>query len=148
MDSIVGTEIAEKYRDLRLQIAGLVPLGQELHRNMLFDKLYASIPKDSEINVQVYTAEIIPSGYTPPHMHNGATFFLALQGEFVAIFEDGSTINARAGDVYSEPIAKIHRGHNPLPDLSYLCVGFALTSPDRGHVTNVAAMLNDPVKQA
>lgn len=146
METLVGAAPLKEYRDLQLQIAGLIPPGQELHRNLLFDQVYASIPKDAEARVQIYTAEISPMGYTPPHFHNGATFFLALQGEFVTIFEDGSTINAKAGEVYCEPIGKIHRGHNPHPELPYLVVSFAVTSPDREHITNVAAMHNDPVK--
>jgi monoamine oxidase len=48
----------------------------------------------------------------------------------------GSVLTAKAGDVYSEPIGKFHRGHNPHPDLPYLCIAFCLTSPDRPHVTN------------
>ena len=43
---------------------------------------------------------------------------------------------AKAGECYSEPIAKFHRGHNPHPDLPYLAVGLCFTSPDREHVTN------------
>jgi len=43
---------------------------------------------------------------------------------------------AKAGECYSEPIAKFHRGHNPHPELPYLCVGLCFTSPDREHVTN------------
>jgi hypothetical protein len=39
--------------------------------------------------------------------------------------------------VYSEPIAKFHRGHNPHPELPYLCIGFCVTAPDRDHVTNI-----------
>ncbi len=42
----------------------------------------------------------------------------------------------KPGDVYSEPIAKFHRGHNPHPDLPYLCIGVCVTAPDREHVTN------------
>ena len=84
--------------------------------------------------------------YTPPssaqglddfHCHNGATFFLALQGVFEAHFEEGIFIRAKAGDVYSEPIGKMHRGHNPHETLPYLCVAFCITAPDRDHVTNV-----------
>jgi quercetin dioxygenase-like cupin family protein len=121
----------------RLKIAGLVPEGQHLFRNVLYDKLYASIPKDPEVRVQIYTAEIAPQGFTGYHCHNGATFFLALQGEFEAHFEDGILVRAKAGDVYSEPIGRMHRGHNPHPTIPYLCVGFCVTAPDRDHVTNV-----------
>lgn len=127
----------ERTADMTLEIAGLVPAGQELHRRVLFDQLYASLPKDPEAKVQIYTAEIVPHGWTNFHCHNGATFFLALQGVFEAHFEEGVLIRAKAGDVYSEPIGKMHRGHNPHATIPYLCVGFCITAPDREHVTNV-----------
>jgi quercetin dioxygenase-like cupin family protein len=126
-----------QHKDLKLQIQGLIPPGQQLHRNVLFDQLYASIPKDPEAKVQIYTAELAPKGWTNFHCHNGATFFLALQGVFEAHFEEGILIRAKAGDVYSEPIGKMHRGHNPHETLPYLCVAFCVTAPDRDHVTNV-----------
>jgi quercetin dioxygenase-like cupin family protein len=127
------------YRDLKLKLDGLVQAGHGFFRNMLFDQLYASIPKDLNIKVQIYNAEIVPGGYTNWHCHNGATFFIALQGEFEAHFEEGILVKAKAGDVYSEPIAKFHRGHNPHPTLSYLCIGMCLTAPDRDHVTDSIA---------
>jgi quercetin dioxygenase-like cupin family protein len=127
----------DQHKDMKLQIQGFVSPGQQLYRNVLFDQLYASIPKDPEAKVQIYTAELAPKGWTNFHCHNGATFFLALQGVFEAHFEEGILIRAKAGDVYSEPIGKMHRGHNPHETLSYLCVGFCVTAPDRDHVTNV-----------
>ena len=60
------------FKDMKLQIQGLVPPGQQLHRNVLFDQLYASIPKDPEAKVQIYTAELAPKGWTNFHCHNGA----------------------------------------------------------------------------
>ena len=68
---------------------GLIPPGQQSHRNVLFDQLYASIPKRPRAKVQIYTAELAPEGWTNFHCHNGATFFLALQGVFEAHFEEG-----------------------------------------------------------
>lgn len=59
--------------------------------------------------MKIYTAELARKGWTNFHCHNGAAFFLALQGVFEAHFEEG--IRAKAGDVYSEPIGKMHRGH-------------------------------------
>jgi hypothetical protein len=56
---------------------------------VLFDQLYSSIPKDPEARVQVYTAEIVPKGWTNFHCHNGATFFLALQGILRPILRKG-----------------------------------------------------------
>lgn len=125
------------YKDLKLKLDGLVPPGQGFFRHLLFDQLYASVPKDPQLKVQIYNAEIVPGGFTNWHCHNGATFFIALQGIFEAHFQEGVLIKAKAGDVYSEPIAKIHRGHNPHPELPYLCIGVCLTPPDRDHVTNV-----------
>jgi quercetin dioxygenase-like cupin family protein len=128
---------AAQLADLKLQIDGLVPPDKLFRRRVLFDGLYASFPKDPEAKVQIYTAEIAPKGWTNFHCHNGATFFIALQGIFEAHFEEGILIHAKAGDVYSEPISKMHRGHNPHDTIPYLCVAFCVTAPDRDHVTNV-----------
>lgn len=126
-----------QFKDLELKLRGYTKPGQELFRNVLFDQLYASMPRDPQVRVQIYNAEIAPGGFTNWHCHNGATFFVALQGIFEAEFQEGLLIKAKAGDVYSEPIAKFHRGHNPHPDVPYLCIGFCITAPDREHVTNV-----------
>ena len=128
----------DKYRDLKLRLEGLLKPGEQHTRNILLDSLYGSLPHDSQAKVLVFSAEITPGGYTNWHCHNGATFFVALQGIFEAQFHDaGLNVHATAGQVYSEPIAKFHRGHNPHPELPYLCIGFCLTSPDRDHVTNI-----------
>jgi len=127
----------DDYKALTLQLSGYVNPGQGLHRNVLFDRLCASLPKDPQVRVQIYNAEIAPRGYTNWHCHNGATFFVALQGLFEAEFQEGILIRAKAGDVYSEPPGKFHRGYNPHPELPYLCIGICLTPPDREHVTNV-----------
>jgi quercetin dioxygenase-like cupin family protein len=131
----MGTE--SEMERLRLRLTGYTKPGQDLYRNILFDQIYRSLPKDPEVKVQIYNAEIAPGGYTNWHCHNGATFFIALQGVFEAHFEEGALIRAKAGDVYSEPIGKFHRGHNPHPTIPYLCIGLCMTSPDREHVTNV-----------
>jgi hypothetical protein len=88
------------------------------------DGLDASLPKEPEAKVQIYTAEIVPKGWTNFHCHNGMTFFIALHGIFEPHFEDGILVRAKAGDVYSEPISKIHRGHNPHDTIPYLYVAF------------------------
>ena len=125
------------HESLRLRLDGYLRSGESFNRNVLFDALFTSLPKDPAVKVQIYNAEIAPGGFTNWHCHNGATFFIALQGIFEAHFQEGVLVRAKAGDVYSEPIAKIHRGHNPHPDVSYLCIGIAITAPDREHVTNV-----------
>jgi quercetin dioxygenase-like cupin family protein len=124
---------------LTLRLRGYTKPGQELFRNVLYEQLYQWLPKDGTAKVQVYNAEIAPGGYTNWHCHNGATFFIALEGMFEAEFEEGILVRAKAGDVYSEPIGKFHRGHNPHPTMPYLCIGVCLTPPDKDHVTNVPA---------
>ena len=109
--------------ELTLKLSGYTSDEQQLFRNVLFDQLYASLPRDPQAKVQIYNAEIAPGGYTNWHCHNGATFFIALQGIFEAEFQEGTLVKARAGDVYSEPIARFHRGHNPHPEVAYLCIG-------------------------
>lgn len=41
-------------------------------------------------------------------------------------------------DDYKALKLQLHQGHNPHPELSFLCIGICLTSPDRDRVTNVA----------
>ena len=76
--------IESDYRELKLRLDGYTKPGQDLYRNVLLDTLYASLPRDPEVKVQIYNAEIAPGGYTNWHCHNGATFFVALQGIFEA----------------------------------------------------------------
>jgi quercetin dioxygenase-like cupin family protein len=124
---------------LKLKLSGYTKPGQALYRNVLFEQLFNAMPRDPSVRVQIYNAEIAPGGYTNWHCHNGATFFVALEGVFEAQFEEGVLVRASAGDVYSEPIGKFHRGHNPHPSIPYLCIAFCITPPDRDHVTNVDA---------
>ncbi len=133
----MGIESPDEGHLLALKLRGYTKPGQELFRNVLFDQIYASLPAGGEARVQIYNAEIAPGGYTNWHCHNGATFFIALEGTFEAVFEEGILVRAKAGDVYSEPIGKFHRGHNPHPTLPYICIGVCITPPGRDHVTNV-----------
>jgi len=125
--------------NLKLKLSGYVGPERALYRNVLFERLFESLPKDPSVKIQIYNAEIAPGGYTNWHCHNGATFFVALEGVFEAEFEEGILVKASAGDVYSEPIGRFHRGHNPHPSIPYLCIAFCVTPPDRDHVTNVDA---------
>jgi quercetin dioxygenase-like cupin family protein len=122
---------------LRLKLSGYLAPGEEIHRHVLFDQLCAAVPTTPELKVMVFTAEIAPGGYTNWHKHNGATFFLVLQGEFEAEFQEGVLVRAKAGDVYSEPVGKVHRGHNPNREVPFICVALCLTPPDLEHVTSV-----------
>ena len=128
---------ADKYKELKLRLDGFLKPGEQHRRNVLLESLYSFLPRDPEAKVLVFSAEIAPGGYTNWHCHNGATFFVATQGLFEAHFQEGILVKATAGDVYSEPIGKFHRGHNPHPELVYSCIGVCLTSPDRDHITSV-----------
>jgi len=125
------------YKDMKLKLDGYLQPGQALHRNMLFDAFYASVPKDPQLHVQVYNYEIAPKGFTNWHIHGGATFYLTLQGRFEGHFQEGVLIHGGPGEVYSEPIGKIHRGHNPDPDTPLLGIGIALTTPGVEPIINV-----------
>ena len=94
----------DNYKDLKLKLEGIVPPGNGFHRNLLFDALYSSLPRDPQVKVQIYNAEIVPGGYTNWHCHNGAAFFVALQGLFEAHFQEGVLVRAKAGECYSEPM--------------------------------------------
>ena len=144
MEKLLGTD-GDGMDALRVALSGTVPEGQLMVRNQLFEGLYSSFPRDPESRVWIYSFEFLPKAYTVPHLHNGATFFVLLQGEFEAHFDDGTMLRAKAGDVYSEPIGKIHRGHNPRDDIAAIGLSFSVTAPDRDHVTNVVAMENDPL---
>ncbi len=77
-----GVKTDQSAESLSLKLSGYTRPGQELFRNVLFDQLYADLPKNPQAKVQIYNAEIAPGGYTNWHCHNGATFFIALQGIF------------------------------------------------------------------
>lgn len=125
----------DQYADLKLKLDGFIKPGQGLYRNTLIDALYASLPRDPQAKVWIYNYEIAPQASTNWHAHNGATFFIALQGLFEATFQEGVLVKAKAGDVYSEPIGKMHQGTNPHPELANLGIGIQLTPPDREHLT-------------
>ncbi len=146
MEKVIGS-VEPGITGLCVALSGNVPEGQQMFRKELFDGLYASLPRDPEARIWIYSFEFLPKAYTVPHLHNGATFFLLLQGEFEAHFDDGSIMRAKAGDVYSEPIGKVHRGYNPRDDMPAIGISFSATSPDREHITNVTSMANDPVER-
>jgi quercetin dioxygenase-like cupin family protein len=127
---------ANDYPELKLQLDGILEPGEQHKRGVLLDSMYAFLPKDAA-KVFMFHAEIAPLGYTNWHQHNGATFFVCIKGLFEAHYEEGTLVKAKAGDVYSEPIGKFHRGHNPHPELAYTCIGLCLTSPDLEHITTV-----------
>ncbi len=126
-----------QYKDMKLKLDGYLKPGQAFYRNTLFDSLYASLPRDSQAQVQVYNYEIRPGGFTNWHIHTGATFYVTLEGQFEGHFQEGVLIEAGPGAVYSEPIGKIHRGHNPNAEVTLRGMGLALTTPGIEPIINV-----------
>ena len=43
----------DNYKDLKLKLEGIVPTGHGFHRNLLLDCLYASLPRDPQVKVQI-----------------------------------------------------------------------------------------------
>jgi quercetin dioxygenase-like cupin family protein len=121
---------------LRIQLSGFLPPGKSHSRKIRFEELYESLPKDASVRVGVYTSEIAPGGATDWHLHNGAGFFLVLQGRVTIEFKE-TTRHYQAGDAYAEPIGVLHRAVNPEPEIPFYCVGFVVTPKDREHVVNV-----------
>ena len=46
----------DNYKDLKLKLEGIVPAGNRFHRNLLFDALYSSLPRDPQVKA-VYLGE-------------------------------------------------------------------------------------------
>ena len=42
------------FKDLRLKLTGYTRPDQQLFRNVLFDRLFASMPKDPQVKVQIW----------------------------------------------------------------------------------------------
>ena len=71
----------------RLKLSDLLEPGQESTRNVLFEELYAQLPKDPEARVCVYAWEIAPLGHTAWHLHNGPAFMIPTEGRIVIEFQ-------------------------------------------------------------
>lgn len=114
----------------------LLPADEAHVRKVLFEGPYDLLPRDPSVTVNVYIGVHNPLSYTAWHFHNGSSFFAVLQGRIEVEFQD-EVRRFSVGDVYAEPIGKIHRAHNPDPDQKFVCVGFNATPPDREMVTAV-----------
>ena len=62
----MDTFTAKDYQELKLKLTGYTKPDQPLFRNVLFDRLFASMPKDPQAKVQIYNAEIAPGGRFMP----------------------------------------------------------------------------------
>ena len=119
-----------------LDFDSLLPADVPHVRKVLYEAAYEHLPRDPSVNVVVYIGVHNPGSYTAWHYHNGASFFAVLQGRIEVEFDDEVRTFA-VGDVYAEPIGKVHRAHNPDPDVKFVCVGFNATPPDKELVTAV-----------
>jgi quercetin dioxygenase-like cupin family protein len=116
----------------------LLPADVPHIRKMLYEAPYELLPRDPSVTISVYIGVHNPRSFTAWHYHNGASFFAVLQGRIEVEFEDEVRCFS-AGDVYAEPIGKVHRAHNPDPEVKFVCVGFNATPPDQELVTTVEA---------
>ncbi|HXV58442.1 MAG TPA: cupin domain-containing protein [Gaiellaceae bacterium] len=121
----------------RIDFDSLLPEGAEHVRSLLYEAPCDDLPRDPSVTVSVYVGVHAPLSRTAWHFHNGTSFFAVLQGRIEVEFED-ETLTHVAGEVYSEPVGKVHRAHNPDPDLNFVCLGFNVTPPGRELVTTVA----------
>lgn len=125
---------------LALPLTGFCAPVETFHRRVLFEQLLDLLPQEPEAHVTVYTAEIAPGGKTDWHVHHGLVLFLVLHGSITVEFRD-HTVTYHAGDVYWEPLDIVHRGTNPHPTASFVCVCFTVTAPDRPPVTSINSQL-------
>jgi quercetin dioxygenase-like cupin family protein len=121
----------------RIDFDSLLPDGAAHVRSLLYEGAYDGLPRDPSVTVSVYVGVHAPLSRTAWHFHNGASFFAVLQGRIEVEFAD-ETLTHRAGEVYSEPVGKVHRAYNPDPELNFVCVGFNVTPPGLELVTTVA----------
>jgi quercetin dioxygenase-like cupin family protein len=115
---------------------GLLPADVPHVRRVLYEAPYDLLPRDPSVTITVYIGVHNPKSYTDWHYHNGSSFFSVLQGRIEVEFAD-EVRSFSVGDVYSEPIGKVHRAHNPDPEVKFVCVGFNATPPGRELVTTV-----------
>src|SRR5258708_32860932 len=103
---------------LRIQLSGFLPPGKSHSRKMRFEEIYESLPKDASVRVGVYTSEIAPGWATDWHLHNGAGFFVMLQGRVTIEFKEPLR-PYQAGAAYAAPIGVLHRPVNPEPSTPF-----------------------------
>ena len=127
----------EQTREIpRIDFESLMPEGASTVRKVLYEQPYELLPRDPSVSVNVYVGIIKAGARNAYHFHNGTSFFVVLQGRIEIEFED-EVKQYTAGDVYVEPIGKVHRAHNPDEALDFICVGFNLTAPAREMVVNL-----------
>jgi quercetin dioxygenase-like cupin family protein len=120
----------------RIDFDALVPEGQSTVRKVLYEAPYDLLPRDPTVSINVYVGIIKAGARNAYHFHNGTSFFAVIQGRIRIEFQDEVREYA-AGDVYCEPIGKIHRALNPDPSVDFICIGFNVTAPEREMVVNL-----------
>jgi quercetin dioxygenase-like cupin family protein len=125
----------------RIAFEDLLPEGSTSVRKVLYEQPYALLPRDPSVSVNVYVGIIKAGATNAYHFHNGTSFFAVIQGRIRIEFQD-EVREYEAGDVYCEPIGKVHRAENPDADVDFVCIGFNVTAPDREMVVNLAG--DDP----
>lgn len=120
----------------RIDFDSLIAEGATTVRKVLYEQPYDLLPRDPSVSINVYVGIIRAGAHNAYHFHNGTSFFVVLQGRIRVEFADEER-EYTAGDVYCEPIGKVHRAHNPDPDVDFICIGFNVTAPEREMVVNL-----------
>lgn len=119
----------------QIALGDILADNEELARIIFHDGETTHFPKDPQVQVQVYTGELAPGGKTPWHVHNGSALFLVTHGWcHVERRDTGEIMEYGPGDVFYEPVGKVHRGINPTREI-YTCFGLKVTPPGRPHDT-------------
>lgn len=123
---------------LRLDLSAVVPDGERFTRRWVLEELEERLPRDPKVKVGMYLGGIRAGEAIDWHVHNGAVYFLVVQGLVTLQYEHGEE-RYEPGQAYSEPIGQIHRAVNPHPSVEAVLVGFVATAADRPHHVNVGA---------
>ncbi len=121
----------------RIDFDALVPAGATSARKVLYEEPYELLPRDQSVSVNVYVGVIKAGARNAWHYHNGTSFFAVIQGRIRIEFQD-EVVEHVAGEVYTEPIGKVHRAENPDAEVDFVCIGFNVTAPEREMVVNLA----------
>lgn len=130
---------------------GSVPFEQLLEANQTFAQLVYHtgvtdlLPKDENVKIQAFLGGLAPGGMTEYHVHNGTGIFLVLEGACrVERRDTGESLTYGVGELFYEPIGKIHRGVNASDTLPYTAFGIKITAPYLEHDTYMEAMDHNP----
>lgn len=115
-------------------VYNILKADESMARVVFFDGLYEFLPKDAELDVQAYTMELAANSSTPWRMHNGAGFFLIIQGGCRIEFRNQQApLSYEAGQIAFQPLGFVHRLTNPSGSEPFVAVGIKFCRPGLAH---------------